>query len=93
MTGGLAYVLDQDNQFVDRYNRELVEICRVNSESFEAYRRHLRSTIAAYVEATQSEWGAHVLANFEDFLRKFWLVKPKAANLDGLLDSVRSRAA
>ncbi len=93
MTGGLAFVLDEDNQFVDRYNRELVETCRINSESFEAYRRHLRTTIKAYIEATQSEWGVHLLENFEDYVRKFWLVKPKAANLDSLLDSVRSRAA
>lgn len=93
MTGGLAYVLDQDNQFVDRYNHELIEICRVNTESFEPYRRHLRSIIQEYAAVTNSNWGKHVLANFDDLIRLFWLVKPKAANLDGLLDSVRSSAA
>lgn len=93
MTGGLAYVFDQDNQFVDRYNRELVETCRISSESFQAYRRHLRNTIREYVTATGSEWGTDLLENFDDYVRKFWLVKPKAANLSGLLDSVRSRAA
>jgi glutamate synthase (NADPH/NADH) large chain len=93
LTGGLAYVLDQKNEFSDRYNRELVEICRVNSESFEAYRRHLRETIAQFVEMTGSSWGQEILQNFDDYIRRFWLVKPKAANLDGLLESVRSRAA
>ena len=34
-----------------------------------------------------------LVANFDDYLRSFWLVKPKAANLDVLLDSVRTRAA
>jgi glutamate synthase (NADPH/NADH) large chain len=93
MTGGLAYVLDEENQFVDRYNHELVEICRINTESVEAYRGHLRSTIQHFVDATGSKWGHHILSNFEDYVRMFWLVKPKAADLEGLLESVRSRAA
>ena len=93
MTGGMAYVLDQDNGFVDRYNHELIEICRINSESYEGYRRHLRQHVSDFVEATGSSWGQHVLENWEDFVRLFWLVKPKAANLEGLLESVRSRAA
>ena len=93
MTGGLAYVLDQDRHFVDRYNHELVEICRINTESFEPYRRHLRGIIQEFAQATQSEWGQHLVENFDDYLRLFWLVKPKAANLAVLLDSVRSRAA
>ena len=29
MTGGFAYVLDRDNQFVDRYNHELIDINRI----------------------------------------------------------------
>ena len=93
MTGGMAYVLDQDNGFVDRYNHELVEICRINSESFEGYRRHLRNHIGSFVQATNSEWGQQILENWDYFIRMFWLVKPKAANLEALLDSVRSRAA
>jgi len=93
MTGGLAYVLDEDRHFVDRYNHELVEICRINTESFESYRRHLRGIIESFAATTGSVWGAHLAANFDDYLRSFWLVKPKAANLAVLLDSVRSRAA
>ncbi|NNC55015.1 MAG: glutamate synthase large subunit, partial [Pseudomonadales bacterium] len=93
MTGGIAYVLDLDNQFVDRYNHELVEICRVNTESVEAYRRHLRGIAQQFAQSTSSIWGRQIIENFDDYLRLFWLVKPKAANLDGLLDSVRSRAA
>jgi len=93
MTGGLAYVLDMENRFVDRYNHELVEICRINTESVEAYRRHLRGIIAHFNRVTGSPWGQKILDNFDDHLGMFWLVKPKAANLAGLLDSVRSRAA
>ncbi|WP_438894462.1 hypothetical protein, partial [Bacillus cereus group sp. BC325] len=31
MTGGFAYVLDEDRTFVDKYNHELVDILRVNT--------------------------------------------------------------
>lgn len=91
MTGGFAYVLDLANNFHDRYNSELVEICRISKEEFEAYRHHLRSVIAEYVSETDSQWGKEVVDNFHDYLRKFWLVKPKAANLATLMNNTRRR--
>jgi glutamate synthase (NADPH/NADH) large chain len=90
MTGGFAYVLDMDRSFIDKYNSELVEIHRVSAEYMEPYRNHLRASIREFVAETQSEWGAHLLENFEDYLGKFWLVKPKAADLDRLLSRLRN---
>jgi glutamate synthase (NADPH/NADH) large chain len=90
MTGGFAYVLDQDRSFIDKYNSELVEIHRVNSEYMEPYRNHLRGRIREFVGETESRWGAHLLENFEDYVGKFWLVKPKAADLDKLLSRLRN---
>ena len=89
MTGGFAYVLDQQRQFIDRYNSELVEIHRVSSEYMEAYRTHLREIIAEHVEETGSDWGREIHENFEDYVGKFWLVKPKAADLQQLLSRLR----
>ncbi len=91
MTGGFAYVLDPDNSFVDKYNRELVEICRVNSESMEAYRNHLRGVIQEFSAETDSAWGRQLLQDFSDYVGRFWLVKPKAASLGRLLNSVTRR--
>ncbi len=85
MTGGFAYVLDEEHRFVDRYNSELVEICRINSESLESHRNHLRGIIREFVQETGSAWGHNLLDNFADYIGKFWMVKPKAANLDSLL--------
>jgi glutamate synthase (NADPH) large chain len=90
MTGGFAYVLDQDRGFIDRFNSELVEIHRVSAEYMEPYRNHLRGNIREFVQETNSEWGAHLLDNFEDYVGKFWLVKPKAADLDALLSRLRN---
>ena len=91
MTGGFAYVLDQENTFVDKYNHELVEIQRVSAEQMEPYRNHLRGVIQEHVAETSSAWGQEILDNFDDFIAQFWLVKPKAASLDNLLNNMRSR--
>ncbi|WP_287124886.1 glutamate synthase large subunit [Chromohalobacter sp.] len=91
MTGGFAYVLDEDRTFVDKYNHELVEIHRINTEVMEAYRRHLREMIEEYVAETGSVRGQTILEDFSGFIRHFWLVKPKAASLNGLLAESRRR--
>ena len=91
MTGGFAYVLDEEGRFVDRYNHELVEIARINTEALEAHRNHLRAIIEEFVVETDSAHGKELLAGFDNYISKFWLVKPKAANLATLLDSVTHR--
>ncbi|WP_286876004.1 glutamate synthase-related protein, partial [Marinimicrobium sp. UBA4509] len=91
MTGGFAFVLDEDNSFVDRYNHELVDIHRVDGESLEAHRNYLRRVITEFTEETESEWGQNLLDNFDDYVGKFWLVKPKAASLSGLLNDMEKR--
>jgi len=92
MTGGFAYVLDIDRDFVDRYNHELIDIHRMTPESMESHLHHLRSLISAHVEATGSEWGATMLDDYRTFLPKFWLVKPKATELGSLIESLRRAA-
>ncbi|HBO94154.1 MAG TPA: glutamate synthase large subunit, partial [Gammaproteobacteria bacterium] len=91
MTGGFAYVLDEDKTFVDKYNHELVEIQRINSEEMEAYRHHLVSVIEEFVAETGSSWGQSIIDNFDDYVGQFWLVKPKAASVQKLLNSIRHR--
>ncbi|WP_315983806.1 GltB/FmdC/FwdC-like GXGXG domain-containing protein [Aliamphritea spongicola] len=91
MTGGFAYVLDMDNTFVDKYNHELVEIHRVAPQHMEEYKNHLRSVIMGYIDATDSAWATHIVENFDDYIGRFWLVKPKAASLGALLNHMRSR--
>ncbi|WP_192035406.1 glutamate synthase large subunit [Halomonas sp. YLGW01] len=91
MTGGFAYVIDEDRTFVDKYNHELVEIHRINTEAMEAHRRHLREVIEDYVATTGSARGAAILEDFGHFIRHFWLVKPKAASLGSLLAESRRR--
>jgi len=90
MTGGFAYVYDENNHFVDRTNQD-IDIQRIGAESMEA-RCHLREVIEEHVKETGSQRGQDILDNFADALCHFWLVKPKAASLETLLADVQSAA-
>lgn len=90
MTGGFAYTLDMNRQFVDRYNHELVDIHRIDAESMESHQTHLYSIIAEFVAETDSDWGRTLQEDFEDYVGCFWLIKPKAASMSGLLASMWS---
>ncbi len=92
MTGGFAFVLDLERNFFDRYNHELIDIHRIHTEMMEAHANYLASMLEDYVHETGSEWGAHILEELDDMARKFWLVKPKASELNSLLDTLREAA-
>jgi len=59
----------------------------------EAHRHYLKGKIEEFVQATGSEWGQYILDNFAEMSGKFWLVKPKAASIDGLLETLSNEAA
>jgi len=91
-TGGFAYVLDLDRDFVDRYNHELVDIHRISMEGTEQNLHHLRTLIETQVRETDSRWAREILNDFRTYIGKFWLVKPKAAAIDTLIESLRRAA-
>ena len=91
-TGGLAYVLDLERDFVDRYNHELIDIARITPEGLDGYRQHLTDLIDAHARLTDSAWSARIRDNFRDFVGKFWLVKPKAASLEALANELKRAA-
>jgi glutamate synthase (NADPH) large chain len=92
MTGGFAYVLDLERDFVDHCNLELIDLLRMSPEGVESHLQHLRSLLRAQVQETGSVWAAQLLEEFRDVLGKFWLVKPKAASLESLIDVLRQAA-
>jgi glutamate synthase (NADPH/NADH) large chain len=93
MTGGMAFVFDNDNTFVDQYNHELIDIHRLTPESMEEYRNYLRDLLKEFVNETASARGQMILNDFETWVNKFWLVKPKAAELSALLADLQTQAA
>ncbi|TKA88751.1 glutamate synthase large subunit [Guyparkeria sp. SB14A] len=92
MTGGFAYVLDETKDFVDRYNHELVDIHRLQAAELEPHRQHLRSIIEEHARRTDSARAHQILADFDAYLQKFWLVKPKAMEIGDLLDLLEKAA-
>jgi glutamate synthase (NADPH/NADH) large chain len=92
LTGGFAYVLDLERNFVDRYNHELIDISRIHAESMQSHLQHLQGLIEMHVGATQSPWGEEILNDFRTYIGKFWVVKPKAASIDSLMENLRRAA-
>jgi glutamate synthase (NADPH) large chain len=93
MTGGYAFVLDENRTFVDRYNHEFLDIHRITPDFMRGHVDYLIHQCENFVAATGSAWGQELLDNFNDYAGKFWFVKPKAADMDGLLNDLINKAA
>ncbi len=91
-TGGFAYVLDLERNFVDRYNHELIDISRIHPEAMQSHVQHLEALLERHVAETASVWAEQILNDLRTYLPKFWVVKPKAASIDSLIDSLRRAA-
>ncbi|HYM28036.1 MAG TPA: glutamate synthase-related protein, partial [Steroidobacteraceae bacterium] len=91
-TGGFAYVLDLERNFVDRYNHELIDISRIHPEAMQSHVQHLESLLERHIEHTGSAWAKEIMADLRTFLPKFWVVKPKAASIDSLIENLRRAA-
>jgi glutamate synthase (ferredoxin) len=74
MSGGIAYVLDENNEFPDRVNKQMVDVERVEDPKEAA---DLHALIGKHVEATGSEHAKSILAAWETKLPKFVRVIPK----------------
>ena len=74
MSGGIAYVLDEDNTLYRRLNRGMVLMESVTQKHDVA---ELRELVSRHVEATGSTLGARVLADFDTYLPKFKRIVPR----------------
>ena len=73
MSGGIAYVLDEDNGLYRNLNKELVLMEKVVAR---ADREQLRGLLEKHVKYTDSKKAAGILSNFEEFLPKFKKIIP-----------------
>jgi glutamate synthase (NADPH/NADH) large chain len=91
-TGGFAYVLDLERDFVDRYNHELIDISRIHAESMQSHLQHLEGLLEQHVAETASAWAEEIFNDLRSYIGKFWVVKPKAASIDSLIENLRRAA-
>ena len=71
MTGGTAYVLDEKQQFAQKFNPDWVNIEKVKSE---ADVKNLMALIQNHAAYTGSQHAENILTNWEAFLPHFWKV-------------------
>jgi glutamate synthase (ferredoxin) len=77
MSGGIAYVLDERGDFVEkRLNQEMVNVYQL-IEAGDTEIAEVRSLIEDHLEATGSVRGQWVLDNWDELLPKFVKVLPK----------------
>ena len=74
MTGGMAFVYDAGEDFAHRINTESVVHQRIETAYWEDV---CRALIAEHQVATQSNWAASILADWEVERPLFWQIVPK----------------
>jgi glutamate synthase (NADPH/NADH) large chain/glutamate synthase (ferredoxin) len=73
MSGGIAYVLDEDGAFEKRYNSGMVGLERLSGDEDS---KNLQAIIYQHLEATESRKAKEILAKWDQFSPKFWKVIP-----------------
>ncbi len=73
MSGGIAYVLDEDNDLYMRLNKEMVSSYEITSK-YDVL--ELKEMIKEHVALTNSEKGKEILEHFKEYLPKFKKIIP-----------------
>ena len=73
MSGGFAYVLDEENALYRNINKEMISMEDVNQK---ADKEELKRLIREHVEKTGSQKGKKILEAFEEYLPKFKKIIP-----------------
>tara|TARA_Y100000766_G_scaffold191670_1_gene164798 strand:- start:2231 stop:6844 length:4614 start_codon:yes stop_codon:yes gene_type:complete len=84
MSGGIAYVLDEDDEFKNLYNPEMIELEEINNDENEILtdnllihdKQRLKNLITNHHRYTNSPKAKRILANFDLYLPKFIKVMP-----------------
>jgi glutamate synthase (NADPH) large chain len=93
MSGGIAYVLDEDGDFDYFCNMQMVELSLIEDM---ADNRELRNLIAAHFRHTQSPKAKHILDNWNEYVEKFIRVIPieyKKVLHDEKIEAVKKKIA
>jgi glutamate synthase (ferredoxin) len=76
MSGGVAYVLDGDGQFVDRCNKEMVTLTVLSLVEDPAEALAVRAMIEKHVQWTQSAHARRLLERWQEHVPRFVRVLP-----------------
>lgn len=86
MSGGIAYILDKNNELKDLYNPQMIELENIkdNNENIKELSdnhlfndsQRLKKLITNHLHYTNSKKAAEILNNFEEYISKFKKVMP-----------------
>ena len=73
MTGGIAYILDEDDKLIEKVNKEIVKIQRVITQTGQD---ELYKLIEEHAKRTNSVKAKSILKSWENSLGRFWQLVP-----------------
>jgi glutamate synthase domain-containing protein 3 len=73
MSAGVAFVLDETEEFHGRCNHDHVTIERITAAEDSAF---LHAIVAEFADETGSPWAQQILDRFEHYLGQFWKIVP-----------------
>ena len=79
MTGGKAFVYDEEGVFYNNVNHELVEVLRVNNDEWDSEMFALKALLKDFENKTKSKKAKRIIDNFRLEIDKFWMVIPRGA--------------
>ena len=86
MTGGKAFVYDEEGTFYEKVNPELVEALRIDTDEWDYEMFELKRLLRDYVAKTGSQKAQEILDNARTAVRKFWMVVPRGARPTLIID-------
>ncbi len=79
MTGGKAFVYDEDRTFYEKINTELIEAIRLDNDEFDADMFELKNLLKDFVKKTGSQKAQDILHSYRSEVRKIWMIIPRGA--------------
>ena len=92
MTGGLAFVYDNEQAFEKKINLQSVDFMKLDKKSLLKHKHYLKQLLEKHTDLTGSLKSKMILDNFDSLSKDFLIVKPKSSNFDDLLARVTSAA-
>ncbi|WKY48241.1 glutamate synthase large subunit [Eubacteriaceae bacterium ES3] len=77
MSGGIAYVLDEDGTFANHCNQDMVDLVKLTDPTEIGY---LKSLIEKHLQYTKSDLAQKIIDNFDAYLPKFTKILPRDYN-------------
>ena len=78
MTGGITYLLDENNNLLPKINQEIVNVKRINTYEGE---QELFNLVSIFKKETKSIKATYIIDHWDSLLPKFWqLVPPSEVN-------------